>query len=116
MEGCGNGGTRENEEANSSRQESGMEGEVQESGCVAALPTTAELEQLIEKQQGRCALSGRMIGPRKAALDHKHPVSRGGTHALTNLQWLDPVVNKAKHMLTNDEFVELCKQVALNNQ
>jgi 5-methylcytosine-specific restriction endonuclease McrA len=95
-----------------SRQEP-MEAKVQGGGKVAASKTAtpAELEALLVRQGYRCALSGVLLTPQQAALDHRWPVAKGGTHSVDNLQWLDPVINKAKHTLTNEEFVEMCRRV-----
>ncbi len=73
--------------------------------------TAGELEELIERQGYRCALSGLMLTPDSASLDHKTPVAKGGSNKLDNLQWVEPRVNKCKHTLTNDEFLQLCKDV-----
>lgn len=90
-----------------------VEGEVQQDGqgTEGQAITSAALEALIEQQQYRCALSGVPLSPDDSALDHKHPVKRGGTHCISNLQWLEPAVNKAKHTMTNDEFVAMCRRV-----
>jgi 5-methylcytosine-specific restriction endonuclease McrA len=61
-------------------------------------------------QKGRCALSGRKLD-RKAHVDHKLPVSRGGSNCLSNLQFLSPEVNQAKSSLTDSEFIQLCMEV-----
>ena len=66
---------------------------------------------LIEKQQYRCALSGRKLTPETASLDHVVPLSRGGKHDISNLQVLEHQVNTAKGTLTMDEFISLCEDV-----
>jgi 5-methylcytosine-specific restriction endonuclease McrA len=73
--------------------------------------TTRELEQLIEKQAYRCAISGILLTPDSASLDHKTPVAKGGSNRIDNLQWLDSRVNKCKHTLSNDEFLQMCRSV-----
>lgn len=80
-----------------------------------AKPTTVTAKQimeLIERQQFRCALSGRPLTPETASLDHIVPLSRGGTHELSNLWIVDYQVNTAKGTLTVEEFVTLCRDVA----
>jgi hypothetical protein len=67
---------------------------------------------LLEKQEYRCALSGISLNPSDAALDHKTPVSKGGSDSLRNLQWVNTAVNRAKGTLDNDEFILMCKRVA----
>lgn len=75
-------------------------------------PTTKRLMQLIQQQEYRCALSGVKLTPSDAALDHKLPVSSGGSDEIENLHWVSNQVNRAKGTMTNDEFIEMCKQVA----
>jgi hypothetical protein len=66
---------------------------------------------VIEQQDYRCALTGMLLEPEDAALDHKTPISRGGKHTLDNIQVLNRDVNRAKSTLNNDEFIALCRQV-----
>ena len=73
---------------------------------------SADLKKLLEMQGYRCALSGVRLEPRNAELDHKIPLARGGTNDLSNLQWLDRNVNRAKGAMDNEEFIAMCKQVA----
>lgn len=67
------------------------------------------------KQRGRCALSGRKLD-RTAHVDHRLPVSRGGSNELDNLQFLSPEVNIAKSNLTDSEFIKLCMDVVKFNK
>jgi 5-methylcytosine-specific restriction endonuclease McrA len=73
-----------------------------------------ELVSLVESNNYRCHLTGWQLSPATASLDHKLPVSRGGGHAIENLQVVDYRVNKAKGTMTNEEFVEMCCAVAKN--
>jgi 5-methylcytosine-specific restriction endonuclease McrA len=70
------------------------------------------LKTILEMQGYKCALSGKRLTPEIAVLDHKIPLSRGGTNDASNLQWLDKEVNKAKGSMDCDEFVAMCKAVA----
>lgn len=65
----------------------------------------------LERQQFRCALTGRLLTPDDAVLDHILPISRGGQHTPENVQILHRDVNRAKSTLTNDEFVGLCREI-----
>lgn len=69
------------------------------------------LLHLLERQKYRCALTDRELTPDIAALDHIVPVSRDGKHEPGNIQILDKQVNRAKGTLTNDEFIQLCRDV-----
>lgn len=62
-------------------------------------------------QRGRCAYTGKRLG-RDAQVDHKTPVSRGGTNAAENLHWVTPAANFVKRDRTHDEFVALCVDIA----
>lgn len=72
----------------------------------------SDLKKLLEMQGYKCALTGARLEPRNAELDHKVPLSRGGTNDLGNLQWVSRKVNRAKGAMDNDEFIAMCKQVA----
>jgi 5-methylcytosine-specific restriction endonuclease McrA len=65
----------------------------------------------LARQKYRCALTGRVLTPKSCSLDHILAVSRGGEHSMRNAQVLDKTVNQAKGTLTNDEFVQLCREV-----
>lgn len=76
-----------------------------------AAVTAKQILGLIEKQGYRCALSGRQLTPETASLDHIEPLSRGGTHDISNLQVVEYQVNTAKGTLTVAEFLQLCQDV-----
>jgi len=64
-----------------------------------------------------CALTGRPIDfnkPETYEYDHIQPLSRGGENTLSNLQILCPEANQAKGSLTDQEFIELCKEVVIH--
>ena len=73
--------------------------------------STADLLNLLEAQRYRCALSGRLLEPANAAMDHVLPVSRRGRHSIENIQLLEKAVNRAKGTMTNDEFLAMCRDV-----
>lgn len=70
-----------------------------------------DILQMLQDQNFRCALTGRELMPETAALDHIEPISRGGEHVIGNVQILRKEVNRAKHTCTNEEFVEMCREV-----
>ena len=64
-----------------------------------------------------CALTGRPLDfdkPETYEYDHIIPTSRGGDNTIDNLQIVCPEANRAKQNLTDEEFVDLCKEVVLN--
>jgi 5-methylcytosine-specific restriction endonuclease McrA len=72
---------------------------------------TREILDLLWEQSFRCALTGRKLTPETAVLDHKVSRSQGGIDEKENLQVIDAVVNRMKHTLSTDEFLELCREV-----
>lgn len=70
-----------------------------------------QLLDLLERQQYKCASTGRDLTPATAILDHIVPVQKGGTNGIENVQIVHVDVNKAKNTLTQDEFVSLCREV-----
>lgn len=71
----------------------------------------AEIMALLERQRFRCALTGERLSPDNAALDHIKPICRGGNHTIWNMQALTDTANRAKGSLTQDEFIQLCRDV-----
>lgn len=70
--------------------------------------TPQELSRLWKTQRGLCALTGRRLD-RTAQLDHILPKCRGGADSIGNLQWLCAEANIAKRHLTDEEFLNLCR-------
>ena len=70
-----------------------------------------DLREMVLKQNHRCALSGRELTVANCSLDHIVPLSRGGVHTKENAQLVCEEINRAKGMLTEDEFAELCRDV-----
>jgi hypothetical protein len=61
-------------------------------------------------QRGRCAYTGRKLD-RTAQVDHKTPVSRGGTNDPSNLHWVCAEANWVKQDKTHEEFIALCADI-----
>jgi len=73
--------------------------------------TTANVLKLVEWQGYRCALTGRPLTPETASLDHIVSGRCGGEHCMENVQVLHKEVNRAKATMTNEEFMQLCREV-----
>ena len=73
--------------------------------------SVSQLMELIERQGYQCNLSGLPLVVETAVLDHIKPIQSGGGHDIGNLQWLHSSVNKMKHTLSQERFVELCRMV-----
>lgn len=67
--------------------------------------------RLLDHQNRRCALTGQKLTPGTAALDHIVPVCHDGEHCIENAQVLHKDVNRAKGTLTNEQFIQLCREV-----
>jgi len=78
--------------------------------------TATEIMKLLERQQFRCALSGRELTPATASLDHIVPLAKGGSHTIDNLWVVDQQINIAKGTLPLDEFLRVCAEVIRHQQ
>ena len=77
--------------------------------------TAHNIDSLLEKFTGVCALSGLPIAIGvNAELDHIKPVSKYPelAHDVDNVQWVDVHVNFAKRDMDQDEFIAMCRRVA----
>jgi 5-methylcytosine-specific restriction endonuclease McrA len=63
--------------------------------------TTAEWQALVEQYGGRCAYCG-ALGP--LVVEHRIPLSRGGTNDISNILPACARCNDKKHCLTEEEF------------
>ena len=65
---------------------------------------TKNKEALFALQNGRCMYCGRKMGLAYLHVDHKTPVSRGGTNRLSNLHLLCSACNTRKGNMSDGEF------------
>jgi 5-methylcytosine-specific restriction endonuclease McrA len=78
------------------------------------IETNFTWEELLEKFDGKCYLTGRDIDLYKSAeyqLDHITPRSKGGPNTLDNCGFACKSANFAKGDLSLDEFKQLCLDV-----
>jgi hypothetical protein len=73
--------------------------------------TPEQLYALLERQQFRCALTGRPLSPEEAELDHRVSRADGGDDGIDNLQWIEATVNRAKGTMGTAAFIGLCRAV-----
>jgi len=69
------------------------------------------LESELQKQDFKCALSGRQIDILTLEVDHIIARSKGGTDELSNLRLVCRAANAAKGELTDAELLTLCKEI-----
>ena len=65
----------------------------------------------------QCELTGRPLTwnePHTYEYDHILPVARGGNSSIDNLQIVCIDANRAKNDMTEEEFLDLCKEVVLH--
>jgi 5-methylcytosine-specific restriction endonuclease McrA len=71
---------------------------------------------IAKRQKLICPLTGRYLNGDIMSIDHKIPISKGGTHEISNLQFVHVEVNYAKRNLLQMNFIKLCKEVAEYNK
>lgn len=71
-----------------------------------------DLELLLETQEYRCALTNEPLTPDNLAVDHIVPISEGGSFDVENSQLVTKAANRAKHTMSQKQFVTMCHQVA----
>lgn len=72
--------------------------------------TADELRELWEDQNGKCALTGRVL-KKDAEIDHILPISKGGDNSMSNSRWVCREANQAKHAMTDEDFFILVKLI-----
>jgi 5-methylcytosine-specific restriction endonuclease McrA len=70
----------------------------------------AVLSRAWYKQRGRCAYTGKKLG-RDAQVDHKVPLSKGGTNDPDNIHWVIPAANWVKHEMTHEQFLAVAQDI-----
>jgi hypothetical protein len=73
--------------------------------------TVEQIKALLESQNWQCVGCGRPLR-QKRHLDHKIPLSRGGSNDISNLQWLCPSCNCSKH---NKDYAVWAAEVGLSS-
>ncbi len=70
----------------------------------------SDLQEMYRSQKGLCALTGRPLDG-VYEVDRIIPKSRGGANGLDNLRLVCREANRAKHSLTDEELLQLCKDI-----
>ena len=69
------------------------------------------LKNLFEEQNETCALSGIKLDRKNMSLDR---IDSSIGYVKGNLQWVHKIINRMKTDLSQDEFINLCKLVAIS--
>ena len=70
-------------------------------------------QELLEKQNYKCAYCGVDLNVTGKHLDHIIPISRGGLHTANNVHWTCPKCNTSKNNKLEDEWFDWLKEHSL---
>jgi 5-methylcytosine-specific restriction endonuclease McrA len=70
-------------------------------------------QRLFATQNGLCFYTAVALDMATAHIDHKVPISRGGTNDYSNLALCTPEANLLKHNKTAEEFVAWLRKTGL---
>jgi len=73
--------------------------------------TKQDILDALSKQKNACALTGRFIDFSKGTRLSIDKIDPCGIYERSNIQLVCAPANYAKHVLTNEEFIQLCKEV-----
>ena len=73
--------------------------------------TREALMELLVRQEYRCALTGDELTPENCSADHIISVASGGSSGMSNVQLVTEQVNQSKGVMSQAEFVSLCRRV-----
>lgn len=77
------------------------------------VPTRLEIQEWLQSQDPiKCYIAGSFISHEVMELDHKTPLSRGGTLKLSNVGITTRFYNQAKGSMTEKEFRSLLKTIS----
>jgi 5-methylcytosine-specific restriction endonuclease McrA len=74
--------------------------------------TPFQFWSIAKRQRLICPLTGRKLDGNTMSVDHIAPISKGGSHELSNLQFVHIDANYAKRNLLQEDFIRLCNEVA----
>lgn len=77
--------------------------------------TDYEKKTVYARYNGCCAICGKHVKYNKMTVDHKNPLSNGGTNEMNNLQLACMECNFMKNKLTTKEFHKKIRKLFLFN-
>lgn len=78
--------------------------------------TLYEKQVICAKCNGKCAICGKPVKFKKMTIDHKQPLSRGGTNNYNNLQLACLSCNRLKSNLTMQELADKIADITKYNR
>lgn len=73
--------------------------------------TDYEKKTVYAKYNGSCAICGKPVKFDKLTIDHKIPISKGGTNEMSNIQLACRECNLMKNGLSSEEFQKKIREV-----
>ncbi len=67
--------------------------------------------ELLERQDYKCALTGRELTPENTTAEHIVPLRANGEHSFENIYLVDEQVSKIKRYLTEEEVIDLAADI-----
>jgi hypothetical protein len=77
--------------------------------------TSEYIKKLLEEQDNRCALTGRVIGHAQENALSMDRIDSSKGYVVGNIQLVCKQANFAKHALSQQDFIQLCKEVVANS-
>lgn len=74
--------------------------------------TRRDLQQKLQDQDYKCALTGLALTPQTAWLDHIDAKAVGGCDDIDNVQIVLAAINRSKNTMTQSQFIAMCHAVA----
>lgn len=78
--------------------------------------TDYEKKTIYAKANGKCAICGKPVKFKEMTVDHRVPLTKGGTNDLGNLQLAHLSCNRAKADMLPDELSELAEQIVRHSR
>jgi len=81
-------------------------------GDIDSVPTRQQIEDWLNLTPLKCYLTGKEVIKSKMEVDHKRPISNGGSYGFNNLGITSKRLNSAKGNMSEKEFKGLLKLIS----